>query len=380
MREPDYAAHPPLDRQLTLPADAPLAVVEPAEAVEAWSAALGGAPVLLVRSVERARALLLEAAGIQPGESIAVPANASRSLVESIKASGGRPRFLELDAHLGMRADLRVLAGARVAWAESPGGLAWSGEVDGASLWVDHADTLPMPGLGVVGLGADVMLWGLHLSSDPSEAGALVTFADTDDSGAPSVLRAAVTALLTQSDAPDSARALTQCRRLTGADGRDGLAARQRAVLEEIDRGLAEAVGLELLPWRGSGALPSQIAVRIPDECDVATFYAYVLGENTPVRWLPLVRPVHHAALRCGARVATADHVARWLLVPVGPRYTDVEIEHAVLGVVKASEYLGVRWRTDPARAVVYARMLDDWYGPDHDAYKPVFIQGDPGA
>jgi hypothetical protein len=70
---------------------------------------------------------------------------------------------------------------------------------------------------------------------------------------------------------------------------------------------------------------------------------------------------------------ATAANLARWLLVPVGPDYTDAEIGHAVLGVVKASEYLGVRWRTDPARAAAYAALLTERYGPDHDAYRPVF-------
>jgi glutathione synthase/RimK-type ligase-like ATP-grasp enzyme len=47
----------------------------------------------------------------------------------------------------------------------------------------------------------------------------------------------------------------------------------------------------------------------------------------------------------------TASHLARWLLVPVGPDYTDEEIKHAVLGVVKAAEYTGMRWAADPGRA-----------------------------
>ncbi len=35
----------------------------------------------------------------------------------------------------------------------------------------------------------------------------------------------------------------------------------------------------------------------MPDGCEVSTFYAYVRGEQTPVLWLPEVRPLHYAAL-----------------------------------------------------------------------------------
>jgi hypothetical protein len=59
--------------------------------------------------------------------------------------------------------------------------------------------------------------------------------------------------------------------------------------------------------------------------------------------------------------------------VPCGPGFTEAEIVHAVLGVVKAAEYLGVRWREYPQRASRYAQQLTEMYGPDHDAYRPVF-------
>jgi hypothetical protein len=129
-----------------------------------------------------------------------------------------------------------------------------------------------------------------------------------------------------------------------------------------------------MLPLSG-GALAHGVAVRVPDECDPATFYSYVRGENTPVRSLPEVRPVHYAAVRDlgPAWRATAEHLARWLIVPVGPDQTPDELAHAILGIVKAADYLGVRWRTAPTRAATYARAMVERYGPEHDAYRPVF-------
>jgi hypothetical protein len=46
--------------------------------------------VLLVASVERARALLLAAARLAPGAAVGLPANASHDLVEAIKGAGHR--------------------------------------------------------------------------------------------------------------------------------------------------------------------------------------------------------------------------------------------------------------------------------------------------
>ena len=118
------------------------------------------------------------------------------------------------------------------------------------------------------------------------------------------------------------------------------------------------------------------MAVQIPPECDVATFYAYVEQENTPVRWLPQIQPLHYAALRADGAPdhrATAANLARWLYVPVGPDYTFEEIKHGVLGIVKAAEYLGVRWRSNPVHAAEYAALMDQTYGAGHDAYRPLF-------
>ena len=418
MRGPDYEAHPPLDRLLVLPDGADAATdgrptaraaipgrhagrTRSAEA--AWSAALGGRPVLLVRSVERARAALLRAAGVQSGEPVGVPANATNALVEAVKRHGARPHFLDIGADLALLSESERPARPRIAWAEpvggltatgslvatcrlaqtdslaQTGGLAQTGDLPGVQLWVDHADSLPMPTPSTPPARVGpVTLWGLHLSDDANQAGALLAFA-TESEGA--ALHAAVADQLGPDDQPDPALALAQYHRLVGDGHELGLAVRQRDALAATHRGLREAAGLPLLPLDGADALSQHVAVRIPDESDVSTFYAYVRGENTPVRWLPEVRPLHHAALRAWGPAACADtaaRLARWLLVPVGPGYADAEIDHPVLGVVKASEYLGVRWRTDPARAAAYAAMLDDWYGPDHDAYRPVFELSPP--
>jgi hypothetical protein len=249
----------------------------------------------------------------------------------------------------------------RYCWAQPVGGV---GGIGGAP-WIDCADTLP--DLNLPTPLPPVLLFGLHLSSDERQAGALLVFGDP-------ALAQAVEARLTPDDAPDPSRALIQLQRLYDDGSSLGLASCQRAALAEVRRGLCAAAGLALLPSCTYGALAHAVAIRIPEEIDPATFYAYVQAEQTPVRWLPLVCPLHYAAVREADRgVATAAELARWLLVPVGPDYTDEEIKHAVLGVVKAAEYLGVRWRTDPERAASYAALMDELYGARHDAYQPVF-------
>jgi hypothetical protein len=364
VREPDYQAHPPLERILTLPAEVVAEPAAPADALSAWAGLLGEPRIALVRGVERARALLLRAMAIQPGEPIALAANASRSVVEAIKRHGARPMMTGVGADLRPSLGVAQAAGARLFWRDPPAGLAPSMDPGGLEVWLDHADSLPRPTAPC----AETLLWGLHLGNEASEAGALVRFADSQ-------LHAAFVDLLTADDLPDPGRALAQCRRLAGRGGEAGLAARQLAALDETRWGVEEAAGLPVLPLEGGSALAHHVAVQIPSESDPSTFYAYVLGENTPVRWLPEVRPIHPAALyESGAEpLLSAANLARWLLIPVGPDYTAEELRHAVLAVVKAAEYLGVRWRTAPARAAEYARQMDELYGPGHDAYRPVF-------
>ena len=351
VRGADYAAHPPLDHRLTLPPDAALPAEVTLEMTEAaWSERLGGAWVVLVRDAYRARRLLHQAVGLQPGEWVGIPANASNDLAESIKHHKALPRFLDFDTHLQL-----VESDTRFTWTQVVRGL-WQPP---NAVWLDFADTLPFP--GVVERQV-VTLYGLHLP-DADRPGALLTFTDA-------ALFTAVKALRQPKDTPDAALAFAQCERLPQ------LAERQCANLAEVRRGLQEAAGLMTHEPNGL-ALATGVTVQIPPESDVATFYAYVEQENTPVRWLPQLQPVHYAALRADGASDhrnTAANLARWLYVPVGPEYTFEEIKHGVLGIVKSAEYLGVRWRTNPAYAAEYAALMDRTYGTGHDAYRPLFV------
>ncbi len=351
VRGADYAAQAPLDDLLSLPADTDVYVEVTLEAAEeAWSQRLGGAMVVLARDAYRARRLLHQAAGIAPGEWVGLPANASHDLAESVKHHKALPRFLDLDAQLQLAPST-----ARYTWTQVLRGL-WQPR-DAA--WLDCADTLPMPGAAK---RPAVTLYGLHLSAAGGRPGALMTFKDE-------ALYAAVKALRQPEDCPDAARALAQSERLPE------LARRQKVNLAEARRGLCEAAGLATHA-PSSLALATAVAVQIPLECDPATFYAYVEQENTPVRWLTQIQPLHYAALRADGAPnhrETAANLARWLYVPVGPDYSFEEIKHGVLGVVKAAEYLGVRWRSNPAYAAEYAALMDRTYGAGHDAYRPLF-------
>ena len=351
VRGADYAAHPPLDDLLTPPSDTRLHTDVTLEfAEQAWSERLGGAMVVLARDAYRARRWLHQAAGIQPGEWVGIPANASHDLAESVKHHGAQPRFLDFDAQLRL-----ATSPTRFAWTQVLRGL-WRPQ---NATWLDCADTLPMPGAAE---RSAVTLFGLHLPDADDRPGALLVFSDE-------ALYAEVKALRPAADCPNAALAFAQCERLPA------LAERQSANLAEARRGLCEAAGLATHE-PNSLALATAVAVQIPPECDVATFYAYVEQENTPVRWLPQIQPLHYAALRADGAPdhrVTAANLARWLYVPVGPDYTVEEIKHGVLGVVKAAEYLGVRWRSNPAYAAEYADLMDQTYGNEHDAYRPLF-------
>lgn len=369
VRGPDYAAHPPLDGLLTLPPvhDASSADLRAARA--AWSDALGGAAVVLLANVEQARALLLRALGVQPAEPVGLPANATRELAEAVKHHPATPRWLDLGPQLALATPPERLAGARVVWAQPFGG-AWAAAPEGVAVLVDAGDSLPSLAPAEPA-GTVATLYGLHLAADPRRAGALVVCHDP-------TLALALEALAGAGERIDPTLALAQLRRLAGPRG---LAERQQRALEAVRAGLEQAAGLPLLAPT-AGVLAQQIAVRVPEPCDAATFYAYVLGEATPVRWLPALRPLHYAAMRADgaprALSCSAGHLARVLLVPVGPDYTAEEIKHAVLGITKAADYLGVRWATDPERAAWYAGLMHEWYGPDHDAYRPLVAPPQP--
>jgi hypothetical protein len=340
VRRPSLAEVLPLGRAAAAPleTDAPAAL--------AWSCLAGG-EVALTASVADARALLLRTLDVAPGEQVTVPANADAGLLDALKRWGARPVFAELDVELG------IGGAARVTWANPVAGLPVAAGAGGSLCCLDCADTWPSGPLA----GADALLCGLRLSDDPAQAGALLVLRDPE-------LARRGQRLAAHFPAPDERLAAAQAARARELVGR------QRRRLNEVARGLREAAGLPLMAVRSAGSLPHGIAVRIPDECDVATFYAYMRGERTPVAWLPELRPLHRAAVACRT---SAERLARWLLIPVGPFDTADDIRHAVLGVVKSAEYLGVRWRTDPARAAWYAGLMNEMYGPQHDAYRPAF-------
>ncbi|NDJ61171.1 MAG: hypothetical protein GYB67_08600 [Chloroflexi bacterium] len=350
IRDADYAAHPPLDNLLTLPTDMMLPEDATLEAAEkAWSDQLGSALVVLIRDDYRARRLLHEAVGIQAGEWVGVPANASRDLAESVKHHKALPRFLDFDAHLQL-----APSDTRYTWAQAIRGL-WQPQ---NAAWLDFADTLPLPGAVE---RSSVTLYGLHLP-DGDRPGALLVLTDP-------TLYETICALRQPDDCPNPKLALAQCKRLPQ------LAEQQSKNLAEVRRGVHEAAGLETLQ-ANKLALATGVAVQIPAESNVATFYSYVEQENTPVRWLPQIQPLHYAALRADGAPdhrGTGANLARWLYVPVGPDYTFEEIKHGVLGIVKSAEYLGVRWRTNPAYAAEYAALMDQTYGAGHEAYRPLF-------
>jgi hypothetical protein len=291
--------------------------------------------------------------------------------VELLKVEGERPTYLDVGARLEPTSDAKQ--SPAVLWNELVGGIGPRPTSDRPRV-DDGADSLP--GTGPREKGALASLAGLHLGADPETSGALLR-------PGRGLLAARIwtrlQALSTAEPGPDPARALAQLRRLADPSG---LWRCQETVLPEVARGLRQAAGLEVLEGCRS-SLRFGVAVRVPDEVEPATFYAYVRGEHTPIDWLPLRRPLHHAALQeraDAARRRSAEHLARWLLVPVGPDFTDEEAAHAVLGVVKAAEYLGVRWRTRPAQAARYSAFLDRLYGPGHDAYRPVFRVDGPAC
>lgn len=307
--------------------------------------------VLLVRSVARAQRALLQTL-CTTGDSVVLPANASYELVETVKRAKVKPGFAALDARL----NLALPAPTPVAWAEPVAGLptGCTGRAD--RLVIDYADSAPAGRMAA--MTGDVLLFGLHLSAQPEEAGALLLFRDAG-------LAQAVSARLRAADEPEWARAAWQLQRLAHH------APRRQQALTELEQALHAAAGLPLLPLTNAPAIAHGVAVQIPPESTPSLFYHYAQGENTPVAWLPYLRPLHPMAAAQG--LTTAAHLERWLLAPLGLRTTAAEVAQIVLGIVKAAEYLGVRWRTNPQRAAAYAALLTERYGPDHDAYRPAF-------
>ena len=356
IRHADYQAHPSFEQILPV-GNAVTDSISTSDLLTAWSKTLNLARILLVKSPQRARELLMKAANIHEGDHIGLPANASQALVESVKRVGGKPCFYELNELLqGRDADSNTIV-----WSQTIAGIYIPHQ---NAVWLDAEDTLPIPGTHT-NPSITVAVYGLRLSADKTQSGALIVFGTGVDD-----LYNAVSSQISDHDLPDPILTEVQRRRLIE------FSVHQRRALAETYRGLDEAAGLPLLPISDYGPLPHGIALRIPDETHAATFFAYIRAENTPIRWFPELASIHYAAWRGvgnSAKSRTAEHLTRWLLVPVGPTYTDEEIKHSILGVVKAAEYLGVRWYTHPAWAAEYAAILTQTYGNEHDAYRPAF-------
>ena len=132
----------------------------------------------------------------------------------------------------------------------------------------------------------------------------------------------------------------------------DDLGRRQSALCAELDRAVREAAGLATVTGVPAGLVPHGAVVLLPDGCDDEAFVAIAASEGVPLSWR-----------RDPARI----------VIPAGPHFRDEEVTHGALAVVKAAEHTGWRWFCEPDRARWYRDLLDEWYGPGHDAYRPVF-------
>ncbi|MEZ4572627.1 MAG: hypothetical protein R2849_20390 [Thermomicrobiales bacterium] len=115
----------------------------------------------------------------------------------------------------------------------------------------------------------------------------------------------------------------------------------------------------------------------MPESADLPSFLSYGRNELVPIDWLPEIQPIFYVGFQVTRDMAltrrSADHLSRWMISPLGPDFLDEEVVHSVLVIVKAADYTGVRWYTDPRRAVWYDDLLTEWYGPAHDAYRMAF-------
>ena len=232
---------------------------------------------------------------------IAVGANASRSLVDALKSSGRHPVFVPLDA--------------------------WSAPVPGDDLG------------GVV-------------------VGAVSGQVPPIDTSIPVVVDAGEDGVSTSGGPPIDVGALIR-------------------VHADIAAGVRAAAGFDTLPGQWADNTPATgVVVRLPDPADPTTFYAYARGEGTGIEWVALRQPLHPQARHDLTTVEierSSRHLTHLFHLPIGDRFSVDDIDHAVLGVVKAAEYLGWRWWQDPDLVEPYVTFLDDKYGRGHDAYRPAF-------
>jgi hypothetical protein len=250
------------------------------------------------------------AAAARRGSVVGVPANASRALADDVKAAGCAVRFLEID-ELGTPLPDGV---CEVVWVQAPLGV--HGPLDrlgGRTVLVTSEDSTAIATAATVA----------HLGHDPASAAA------------------------------------------------------QRERCQEVAAGITRAAGLAVVAMPpGDGVVPGAVVVVLPAACDASTFIAYGAAEQTGMVQVAARRPMHPVARRdldADAWRRCVDRLDRLIAGPVGPAFTEEEIGHAVLGIVKAAEYSGWRWWLDPVHAVAYATEMTRRYGADHEAYRPAF-------
>lgn len=283
-------------------------------------------------SLRSERALQLRSlteAATRPGDRVAVPAHASRALVDAVKA-GGRD--------------------------------------------VVYAPIGPTGATDVAGIGDVAVVWhqtiaGVHAPGPTDVDGGPVELIDAHDTVVPHPVPGVAGVVLPDGDAAVEREPVPA----------DVLVAAQVDRVAAVTAGLRHAAGLPIVTGGevvGAGPVPTGVVVRLPAAADPLTFAAYARAELTGVEWFALRRPLHPQARHrlCRSELtASLGHLARLVIVPVSPFATDEEVGHAVLGIVKTAEYTGWRWHDDPERAAQYARWISDRYGRGHEAYRPAF-------
>ncbi|TVR74098.1 MAG: hypothetical protein EA415_06485 [Sphaerobacteraceae bacterium] len=323
-----------------------------------WSSALDGQPVLLASSVREARLMVAQGLDLDQRSVIQIPATITRDLAHTLDRTGACQRFA---------ADERPVD---LIWQEPIGGIDSAALASDTPSVLDFADTLPSPGSSWSSdETALVAIFGLHLSANPERSGALLLF-DSSNQQSMTLYRR-LQGLASESAVPDGA--MSQLARLAGSGG---LANRQQRVVTQVRDGIVEAAGLPAIEAHPM-ALPVGVGLQIPDIVEASIFATYVRGELTPFSLLSELRPPMYRYFRqpgteAGATLDLQGFVQQGM-IPCGPDFLDEEIVHAVLGVVKAAEYVGVRWWTDPQLAAQYAQRMTQMYGPEHDAYRPAF-------
>lgn len=108
------------------------------EVIATWSSYLGGQErLLLVKSTDRARKLLMAAFALDNGERVGIPANTRRPLSDAVKKSGGKPLFIDLDRDLNFVPKTPGLSNVRLVWSQPTGGMPPSRELPGTT-WSPH--------------------------------------------------------------------------------------------------------------------------------------------------------------------------------------------------------------------------------------------------